>query len=151
MDNYTIIWLILGILLLLSEFLIPGFLVFFFGIGALITSLLTFLIAPLNNYLAIQVIIFALSSVILLYFLRKRFKKSLMGEEYKENHEYIGDECKVVESVDVDKPGRILYQGTTWTAYSWNKKVKKNRKATLVGKKEGEPMVFIIEEKENKE
>lgn len=63
---------------------------------------------------------------------------------FHEKDDYSGHECKVVESITKDKPGRILYQGTTWTAYCNEGKIKKNQKATILGKKPGEPMVFII-------
>lgn len=144
MLNYTTIWLIVGIILLLSEFLIPGFTIFFFGTGAIITSILIFIISPLEDIIWLQIIIFLTISILSLIFLRKYFKKSLKGELFKEKNDYEGQECKVVEMVTKDKAGRILFQGTTWNAYSLDDKIKKNQKATILKKKDGEPMVFII-------
>lgn len=151
MLNYTTIWLIVGIILLLSEFLIPGFTIFFFGVGAILTSVLLLFIPSLEDIIWIQIIIFLTISILSLIFLRRYFKKSLKGELFKENKDYIGQECKVIEMVTKEKPGRILYQGTTWNAYSTDEKIKKNQKATIVKKKDGEPMVFIIKKCKVKE
>ncbi len=144
MFNSINFWFVLGILLLLSEFLIPGFTIFFFGIGALVTSLLLIIIPPLNDIMWLQVLIFLVISITSFITLRRKFKKTLKGEMFHEKDDYSGHECKVVESITKDKPGRILYQGTTWTAYCNEGKIKKNQKATILGKKPGEPMVFII-------
>lgn len=144
MFDSTSMWLFIGILLLLSEFLIPGFTIFFFGIGALITSLLIVIISPLADILWLQILIFSVTSVILLVFLRKYFKNTLKGELYKEKEDYIGKECRVIETVSKNKSGRIMYQGTTWTAFSNSEKIYKNHKAVILGKKPGKLMVFII-------
>lgn len=151
MFNSINFWFILGILLLLSEFLIPGFTIFFFGIGALVVSLLLVIIPPLNNLMWLQVTIFIIVSITSFITLRGKFKKTLKGELFHEKDDYSGMECKVTEIVTKDKPGRILFQGTTWNAYSNEGKIKKNQKAIILGKKPGEPMVFIIQnKKENK-
>lgn len=144
MFNSTSIWIFIGIALLLSEFLIPGFTIFFFGIGGLITALLIFIIPPLSNIVWLQVTIFSISSIILLISLRRHFTKTLKGDLYKEKEDYIGQKCKVIEVVSEHKSGRILYQGTTWTAFSNKEKIYKNQTAEILGKKPGEPMVFII-------
>lgn len=149
MLNYTTIWLIVGIILLLSEFLIPGFTIFFFGLGAILTSILLFIFPALKGLLWVQIVVFLITSISSLFFLRKYFSTTLKGEMFKEKEDYIGQECKVVEMVTDKKAGRILYQGTTWTAYALtNKKIKKNQKATILCKKDGEPMVFIIEKRD---
>ena len=88
--------------------------------------------------------LFLSQAILLLIFLRKHFKNTLKGEIYKEREDYIGAERKVIETVNENKPGRILYQGTTWTAYSDHGKFNKNQKAKILGKKPGEPMVFKI-------
>lgn len=147
MFNYTTIWIVVGILLLLSEFLIPGFTIFFFGVGALITAVAVFVFQPIEDFFIFQVIIFIVTSTVSLVTLRRFFKKSLKGELFEEKTDYIGEECKVIETVTETKPGRIRYQGTTWTAYSKNETIRKNQIGQILSKKEGEPMVFIIEKK----
>lgn len=144
MFNITSIWIVIGIILLLSEFLIPGFTIFFFGIGGLVTALLLIIIPPLTTIVWLQILIFLITSIVLLVLLRRHFTNTLKGDLYKEREDYIGKRCKVIELVSKDKPGRILFQGTTWTAYSTEGKIHKNQTAEILGKKLGEPMIFII-------
>ncbi|MBN2617427.1 MAG: NfeD family protein [Spirochaetales bacterium] len=144
MLNSTTFWLIIGIILLLSEFLIPGFTIFFFGVGAIITSLLLFFIDPLANIFWLQILIFLLVSISSLIFLRKKFTNTLKGDIYKDRTDYIGDECKVIEKVTETTPGRISYMGTTWNAYAAKGTIGKNKKAIIIGKKVNDSMVFII-------
>ena len=39
--NIPLIWFILGLVLLLGEFVMPGLVIFFFGIGAWVVAILT--------------------------------------------------------------------------------------------------------------
>lgn len=144
MFNTVTVWLIIGVLLLLSEFLIPGFTIFFFGVGALITTLLVFLIPPLQDIVWLQIVIFLIISIVSLVTLRRFFNVSLKGEVFKERDDYTGRECLIVEGLSEKKKGRIKYQGTTWSAFSEKGKFKKGQKATILGKKPGDPMVFIV-------
>lgn len=146
MFNIATIWLILGVLLLLSEFLIPGFTIFFFGVGGLITSLVVYIIEPLQDIIWLQILIFALISIITLITLRKHFNTSLKGDIYKERDDYTGKTCKVIETVKKEIPGRIKYQGTTWSALSEEKTIKKGQEAIIIGKKSDDAMVFIIKQ-----
>lgn len=143
--NNVNIWFIIGILLLLSEFLIPGFTIFFFGVGALITSLLLVIFPSLDAHVWLQVVIFTISSIVSLITLRKYFNKSLKGDLYKEREDYIGKECYVLEALSSDKAGRIMYNGTSWAAYSESGKLRKNQKVKILGKKPDNPMIFIVQ------
>ena len=80
----------------------------------------------------------------LLVFLRKKFKKALKGELYREKLDYIDKECSVIEKVTVNTAGRISFQGTTWDAFSTKDVIKKKSKAVIVSKKPGKQSVFII-------
>ncbi|OQY39330.1 MAG: hypothetical protein B6229_04000 [Spirochaetaceae bacterium 4572_7] len=147
MFNSVTLWFVVGILLLLSEFLIPGFTIFFFGVGALFTSLLLLILPPLQGILWLQILIFTLLSIVSLITLRRRFSNSLRGELFKERTDYLGQECVVVEAITPKKMGRIRYQGTTWTASAVKDSLRKNQKGIIVGKQENDPLVFIIEKK----
>ena len=151
MINSSMFWLILGILLLLSEFLIPGFTIFFFGLGAILTSILLYFIPPLSGNLFLIFTIFLVSSISLFVFLRNKFKNTLKGELFKERNDYIGKECVVIETVTAEKTGRILFQGTTWNAYSTKECLKKNQRCIILGKKIDDPLIFIIKKIEEKE
>lgn len=145
MFNIATIWLVIGIILLLSEFLIPGFTIFFFGIGALITSLLLTLIPQLQSIIWLQIVIFTITSIVSLVTLRKYLNKALKGELYKERDDYIGQECSVLEALSKEKAGRIMYNGTSWEAFSDEGKLRKNQKVKIIGKKPDNPMIFIVQ------
>ena len=84
MDAYIpLIWLIAGLLMIGAEFIIPGFVIFFFGVGAIILSGLTWLIPGLQSNYLLQFIIWIASSGLTLAFLRKFFSKIFKGKEQK--------------------------------------------------------------------
>lgn len=151
MENIITFWFIIGILLLLSEFLIPGFTIFFFGVGAILTSAILLIIPPLRNMIPLQIILFTIISIISLIFLRRRFTTALKGELFKERDDFTDQECIVTEAITPTRPGRIKFHGTTWSAESKDGSFKKNKKVLIVGKKENDPMVFIITEFNKKE
>ncbi|MFZ0280832.1 MAG: NfeD family protein, partial [Bacteroidales bacterium] len=55
------IWFIIGLVLFLLELVLPGFVIFFFGVGAWITALLCLIANPGIN---LQVVVFAVTSVL---------------------------------------------------------------------------------------
>ncbi|EKE69475.1 NfeD family protein [Gallaecimonas xiamenensis] len=73
-------WLIFGMLLMIAEIFIPSFTVFWFGLGALVVSLLVALGVPLS--VPLQIILWALASCAftLLWF---RFFRPLMKDRTK--------------------------------------------------------------------
>jgi membrane protein implicated in regulation of membrane protease activity len=117
-------WLIIGVLLLFLELALPGFILFFFGLGALITALAAWLI-PLS--IASQLALFIVASLLCLVALRKiiqrRFNWGAEGaadgssEVDEDRMQSISGEKGVV-STTIDPPaeGRIKYAGTYWRA-----------------------------------
>ena len=71
-----LLWFLIGLILILLEFGIPGVITVFFGIGAWLVALLCLLFnIPLN----LQIIVFIIGSIIPLILLRKWFKQLLDG------------------------------------------------------------------------
>lgn len=68
-------WFLLGLALLLSELILPGFVIMFFGIGAWITAL-CILLGITENF-NVQLLIFLGSSLLTLVLFRKRGQKYL--------------------------------------------------------------------------
>ena len=69
-------WFILGLGLFLLELVMPGFIIFFFGLGAWITALICLIGHPGIN---LQIIIFAVTSTLLLIALRKIIQKKFLN------------------------------------------------------------------------
>lgn len=116
-------WIVAGLLLILSEFIVPGFIIFFFGVGALFTGFLLFLFDGMPIYL--QLVNFAVSSVILLLVLRRLFPGIFGGKERNnalppDDEEYAGKMAEVLEPIVADIGGKVSFQGTEWHAVSAN-------------------------------
>ena len=113
-------WVIVGIGLMLCEFVMPGLILFFFGIGALITALFAWVL-PIS--LTAQLVIFAIASLATLFGLRRLLKPIFMGSESDVSEGslsegMIGLEAKVCHVITPDAPGKVMLNGTPWKAVS---------------------------------
>lgn len=119
--NPPVIWFIVGFVLILLEFGIPGLITLFFGIGAWIVAILCLFIDMSIN---IQLLIFIIVSIISLIFLRKHFKKLYQGKMDKskfgpdELEEFIGYKAKAINEIGPNHPGKVEFHGTQWSAES---------------------------------
>ncbi|WP_430810203.1 MULTISPECIES: NfeD family protein [unclassified Carboxylicivirga] len=116
LSNVAVIWFIAGAALLLLEFVIPGVFIIFFGIGAWITALCVYLFEP---SLAVQFIIFSMSSVLSLIFLRSYLLKKLYQTSptvEDPDEEFIGHTGECVAKIAPDADGKVEFKGTTWSA-----------------------------------
>src|SRR3989339_1503418 len=71
-------WFIIALVLLLLELTVPGVLLVFFGIGALVTSLLSWMGVLQNQTAELLVLLFV--SVISLLLLRKKMQRTFRGK-----------------------------------------------------------------------
>ena len=71
-------WLILGLLLILSEMLVPSFTLLWFGLAALLTGLLLLLVPDLE--LSYQLLVWALSSIGFTVLWFKYFKPTMIDK-----------------------------------------------------------------------
>jgi membrane protein implicated in regulation of membrane protease activity len=83
MDKLTIFWLLLGVLLLLAEIGVPGFFLFFFGVGALLTLGTVKIIPGLENFFWLQLLIWTAYSTLLIFFLRNKFAGTFKGRVFR--------------------------------------------------------------------
>lgn len=115
-----IIWFMLGVILLLAEFALPSFFIFFFGIASIIVSLLLFVL-PMS--LNTQILLFIFLSLALVFSLRKYFVRNLMGksisdEKADELNEFIGKRVTVIEKIPAYGQGKVEFNGSGWSAES---------------------------------
>ncbi|WP_163336306.1 NfeD family protein [Desulfopila sp. IMCC35008] len=110
-------WFLSGVVLFILEMVVPGFVLFFFGVGAWITALLSWLLPIGINS---QILIFTVFSVVALLVLRRLVKKSFSGDSTNENEEdSLAEKGALVEIIqDIVPPaeGKVKYSGTTWRA-----------------------------------
>ncbi|MCP4213741.1 MAG: NfeD family protein [bacterium] len=115
-----LIWAILGIIFIFCEFIIPGLVIAFFGVGALITALTTWL--SITPELSHQLVMFIISSLLLLGFLRRYLKPIFMGAATRvgEKTNFDVEIGKIVPVTEYIQPGevggKVRYQGTGWSA-----------------------------------
>lgn len=113
------IWLYVGAFLMLAELASPGFVIFFFGLGAATVAGTKWLVPGLS--LSWQLALFSIFSVFYLIVLRKWVKNVFMGdtaETQKIASEYVGRVGKVVEAIRPEVPGRIMLGDAEWSASS---------------------------------
>ena len=111
------IWLYIGAFLMLSEIVSPGFVIFFFGLGAATVAVFKWAVPSLG--LAGQLALFSVCSVLYLVVLRRYMKKLFMGDSEAAlglSSEYVGRVGKVVETIRPEVPGRILLGDAEWAA-----------------------------------
>jgi len=116
--NAAVIWIIIGFVLFLLEFVLPGLILFFFAVGAWIVAILCLFIDLSINQ---QLIIFLLSSVVSILLLRKWFSKLLWKRKHSTElmeDEFLGKIGKAETAISPDQNGKVDFKGTTWQAAS---------------------------------
>jgi inner membrane protein len=140
-----ILWFVVGLILILLEFVVPGVILVFFGIGAWVVSLLVYL--GVLTSLTSQLIIYSAASLTLLFGLRRWVKDKFYGhisgaQDLSQNlNEFVGKKVRVLSDV---APGRseglVEFKGTNWSAVS-DEEIKSGETAVIV-KNDG--LILII-------
>jgi membrane protein implicated in regulation of membrane protease activity len=113
------IWILIGVLLILSEFALPGVIAVFFGMAALLVGLLLFLKVPLD--LPGQIFLFGVLGVALLLVARRRFTPWLKGrsETGGVGSEVLPVGTRATAQADfVQGLGVVILNGVRWNAES---------------------------------
>jgi len=139
------IWLGMGIFLVVGEFLLPGLVVVFVGMGALTVALGMYL-GQLED-LPYQLMTFFLSSLLYLFTLRLLVLRFVPTDSVKvninEDQEVIGQIVEVVESISINGTGRIEHSGSSWQARcKTEEEILKNQKVKIVGR---DNITWIVE------
>lgn len=112
------VWFIAGIVLMLLEFVVPGGIVFFLGLGATLVALLLHL-GLIGSWVDAFTAWFV-GSLALLFGLRGIVQKFLPAEVTKSNTDEDLDAynhpAEVCETIPANGEGRILFRGSTWAA-----------------------------------
>ena len=114
-----VIWFLVGLVLLVMEFILPGLVIGFFGVGAWIVAIIC-LITDLS--LNAQLGIFIASSVLSLLVLRRWIKGVFLGhagskQDLTQNlDEFVGQRTVVKEKVLPKLGGKVEFHGSNWEA-----------------------------------
>ena len=114
-----IFWLIAAGIFFIIEMATIGFLVFWLGIGALLAMVTSFL----TDSILIQVIVFVITSILLLIFTRPLVNKFVkVPKEVKTNaYSIIGKKGIVISAINnIEGSGQIKIDGEVWSTKSAN-------------------------------
>jgi membrane protein implicated in regulation of membrane protease activity len=108
-------WAAVGLLLLILELATQSFILCFIGLGALIVAATTWM--GLTDSFGSQLIVFSISSLLLMFLLRKTAKKLFAGHD-DAPPDYAGEKVSVVKIIPAGGEGIIQYRGSDWIAFS---------------------------------
>ena len=138
MNMYGIdIWWIFGLVLVLAEFLLPGLVVVFLGLGA-------FVVAGLTHFGIItgifqQMLTWFGASLFFLFTLRflvvMHYPSDTRTEDTDEDHAVEGEITTLLEDITKDKKGRIKHSESTWPVVSEDgTEIKAGEKVKITGR-----------------
>jgi inner membrane protein len=117
-SEIALYWIIAGILLSLAEFLVPGGIMLFIGLGALIVGLLAYL-GIVEGWLPMLFVWFAVSISMILGLrgaAQKLVRAKVQRGQTDEDIDAYSRIAEVRETIPAGGEGRIAFQGTTWAA-----------------------------------
>ncbi len=115
------VWFVVGLILVLLEFAVPGVILVFIGLGAWLVSLASW--AGWVDSVGAQMTLFAVGSLVLLLGLRRVFKPWFTGLSSSSANpgdldEFINHRVTVVSAIEPDKRGKVEFKGANWNAES---------------------------------
>ena len=115
------LWLIIAGLFFIGEIATVGFLIFWFGIGALIAMV----VSLFTTNIIIQTTVFLISSTILIFATKPFVRKFVDIKKTNTNvYSIIGKKTLVIKTIDpIHSVGQIKLNGEVWTAESENNQV----------------------------
>tara|TARA_Y100000590_G_scaffold451228_1_gene592278 strand:+ start:573 stop:1034 length:462 start_codon:yes stop_codon:yes gene_type:complete len=136
-QQFFYFWLILGTVVVLLEFIVPGGIVIFIGIAALFVAGLIYF--DWIHSLIESLTYWFIFSLLLLFSLRgivNRFLKPQVSVvNTDEDIDAIGHPAIVIEEITAEQPGRIHFRGTSWSASSKDPTpLKKDQKVIIIGR-----------------
>jgi len=108
----AMVWFLIGLVLIISEFAAPGLITIFFGLGAWAVAL-ALLASDMRFFF--QIVIFLVVSIASLVVLRKRFVAA--AEKTPDlTDEFIGKTAKVEQKIARGAYGKVKFKGALWKA-----------------------------------
>lgn len=127
-------WLIVGVILMVLEIILPGMVVVFLGLGALFVALLIWM--GWISSIAVSIVAWIGSSLVLLIVLRTLVQKLMPGDvetqSTDDDIDAYGTVVEVIETINAEKPGRILFRDTSWSATSSGDIIEAGQKAKII-------------------
>lgn len=140
------VWAVIGIACIGMEMLMPGFVIFFFGLGALVTAVCS-LIPGVDSMIWLQILIFVVFSIVSIVYLRRHFARIFAGSVFDSSRDSVddsdtGESAEVTELTGPTRDGRIRFRGTTWPARTTGAEAAPGTSVRIVSRK---GMVYMVE------
>ncbi len=134
----SLIWFLVGVAFLIAELIMPAFILIFFTVGCWIAALVVWLI---DIELTKQILVFLVSSLFLLFILRKYSLKIFRGKTQDKIDDHysdskIGKTAIVTKKITPNKFGEIKVMGSFWRATA-NEEIEEGS-SVLIEEKESE-------------
>ena len=113
------IWLVISLFFFILEIATSGFLVFWFGIGGLVATILSIFV----ENVIIQTVVFLIVSTILIIYTKPLVNKFSKPEQIVKTNVYSveGKIGKVTKDIEpVEGRGQVIIDGETWSAKSFD-------------------------------
>lgn len=111
----ALVWTVVGLVLLIAELVAVSFILCFIGLGALVVALTVWL--GLTPSFSSQLIVFTVSSLLMMVLLRKTARKLFAGQADAQP-DYMGQKVPVIGAIPPGGEGTIQYRGSDWIAFS---------------------------------
>ncbi len=138
--NATTVWFLIGLFCVIGEFVVPGVIIVFFGVGAWITALT---VCFFDISVPVQIAIFTITSIVALVTLRRKFNLDAKHDGPDLTEEFTGKTAVVEETVSKGKPGRVIFKGTLWKAETFSDDILEKGKYVRIAKKES--IILFVE------
>ena len=141
----SLIWFLIGVAFLIAELSLTGFILIFFTAGCWIVASVTWLF---DIGLTSQILIFTVSSLTLLFTLRKYSLKIFKGKTrdsiddlYTDSK--IGKTAIVTKTITPNKPGEIKVMGSFWRAVA-EVEIKEGQSALVESQESEDGLTFKV-------
>ena len=138
------IWIAIGVICMIIEIFTPGFLFLSFGLGAILTGLITLTHIPFVAQLAIYIVI----TFILFLNLRKLSKKLTKDTIPTNVDALMGKNGFVTEQIPANGKGYVKIGGEAWSAISQDESLIEVNQKIVVKNIDGNKLVVKIYEEE---
>lgn len=140
--NPAVVWFVLGFIFFILEFAMPGFILFFFAVGAWIVALLSLAVDFSTN---VQMLTFLSSSIVTILLFRKWIKKILWTKKFSGGleDEFLGKTGTAETHIGPGRDGKVDFKGTHWNARSADK-IERGEQVTIVG---NESILLLVNSK----
>lgn len=113
------VWIVGGLMLVLSEFAVPGFVVCFFGASAMAVGVLTWVFPAMGA--GAKLLIFGVGGLVLLLGCRRYMPKAFQGDrklrgDNPDDDELAGSRAVVAEDIREGLGGKVEFRGSLWRA-----------------------------------